>query len=273
MRLRKVLVFGIAVLMVAMFMASCGEKKGEEAKTVTIGLTAPLSGVGAGYGEDIKAGLDMAIKKINDAGGVTIGDAKYKFKLNASDDQAAPEAALSNVTRFVLQEGINIVWDPYATTITKLMDQAKDIRLMVADLENNIISGLILLVGVLMFVMGFRNALIVSMAIPFSMLITFSVLQALGISLNMVVLFSLTLALGMLVDNAIVIVENAYRFMEQGVPRVRAAMRATGEVAWAVINSTATTLAAFFPLIFLSYTFGPKEYVTTGWLMVCRSSR
>ncbi len=139
---------------------------------------------------------------------------------------------------------------PQGTTITKLMDQAKDIRLMVADLENNIITGLILLVGVLMVVMGFRNALIVSMAIPFSMLISFTVLQILGISLNMVVLFSLTLALGMLVDNAIVIVENAYRFMEQGVPRVRAAMRATGEVSWAVINSTATTLAAFLPLIF-----------------------
>ncbi|MBI5550983.1 MAG: efflux RND transporter permease subunit, partial [Desulfobacterales bacterium] len=139
---------------------------------------------------------------------------------------------------------------PQGTTITKLMDQAKDIRLMVADLENNIISGLILLVGVLMVVMGFRNALIVSMAIPFSMLISFTVLQILGISLNMVVLFSLTLSLGMLVDNAIVIVENAYRFMEQGVPRVQAAMRATGEVAWAVINSTATTLAAFLPLIF-----------------------
>lgn len=139
---------------------------------------------------------------------------------------------------------------PQGTTITKLMDQAKDIRLMVVDLENNIISGLILLVVVLMFVMGFRNALIVSMAIPFSMLISFSVLQMLDITLNMVVLFSLTLSLGMLVDNAIVIVENTYRFMEQGVPRVEAAMRATGEVAWAVINSTATALAAFFPLLF-----------------------
>ena len=140
-------------------------------------------------------------------------------------------------------------WPP-GTRITKVMDKAKDIRAMVADLENNILSGLILVVLVLLFAMGVRNAVLVSLAIPFSMLLSFIVLHLLGITLNMVVLFSLTLALGMLVDNAIVIVENIYRYMEQGVPRVEAAMRATGEVAWAVIGSTATTLAAFAPMLF-----------------------
>jgi len=82
------------------------------------------------------------------------------------------------------------------------------------------------------------------------MLLSFAILYALGITLNMVVLFSLTLALGMLVDNAIVIIENIYRYMEQGVSRIQAAMWATGEVAQPVIGSTLTTLAAFFPLIF-----------------------
>ena len=139
---------------------------------------------------------------------------------------------------------------PAGTTITKLMDQAKEIRNMVADLENNIISGLLLVVVVLFFALGIRNAVLVSLSIPFSMLLSFIVLYALGITLNMVVLFSLTLALGMLVDNAIVIIENVYRYMEQGVPRVQAAMRATGEVAWPVIGSTFTTLAAFFPMVF-----------------------
>jgi len=139
---------------------------------------------------------------------------------------------------------------PEGTTITKLMDRAKDIRTMVADLENNIITGLILVIVVLFFAMGIRNAVLVGMAIPFSMLLSFIVLQALGITLNMVVLFSLTLSLGMLVDNAIVIVENIYRYMEQGVPRIQAAMRATSEVAMPVAASTLTTVAAFFPLIF-----------------------
>ncbi len=148
-----------------------------------------------------------------------------------------------------LIERVKPAW-PTGTKITKLMDKAKEIRDMVADLENNIISGLILVVFVLFFALGIRNAILVGLAIPFSMLLSFMILEVLGITLNMVVLFSLTLALGMLVDNAIVIVENIYRYMEQGVPRTKAAMAATSEVAYPVIGSTLTTLAAFFPMIF-----------------------
>jgi len=138
---------------------------------------------------------------------------------------------------------------PENTTITKLMDRAKQVHRDVEDLENNILSGLILVIVVLFFALGFRNAVLVALAIPFSMLLSFMALYAIGITLNMVVLFSLTLALGMLVDNAIVIVENIYRFLEQGVPRTQAAMRATSEVAYPVIGSTLTTLAAFSPMI------------------------
>jgi multidrug efflux pump len=139
---------------------------------------------------------------------------------------------------------------PSGVRVTKLMDHAKDIRIMVADLENNLITGLILVIVVLFFVMGVRNAVLVSLAIPFSMLISFMVLSVLGITLNMIVLFSLTLSLGMLVDNAIVIIENIFRYMEQGVPRIQAAIKATSEVAQPVVASTLTTVAAFFPLLF-----------------------
>lgn len=139
---------------------------------------------------------------------------------------------------------------PSGTEITKVLDKSRDIELMVADLENNILSGLVLVLIVIFFAMGIRNALLVSMAIPLSMLLSFTILQILGITLNMVVLFSLTLALGMLVDNAIVIIENIYRFMEQGAGRIEAAMKATSEVAYPVIGSTFTTLAAFTPMLF-----------------------
>ncbi len=139
---------------------------------------------------------------------------------------------------------------PKGTKITKLMDKAKGTRLMVLDLENNILSGLLLVVIVLLFALGLRNALLVGLAIPFSMLLSFSVLQLLGVTLNMVVLFSLTLALGMLVDNAIVIVENIYRYLEQGVPRIEAAKKASSEVAYPVIGSTLTTVAAFYPMLY-----------------------
>ncbi len=139
---------------------------------------------------------------------------------------------------------------PSGTEITKVMDKSRDIHLMVKDLENNILSGLSLVLIVIFFAMGIRNALLVSMAIPLSILLSFTVLQIMGITLNMVVLFSLTLALGMLVDNAIVIIENIYRFMEQGAGRIEAAMKGTSEVAYPVIGSTATTLAAFSPMLF-----------------------
>ncbi|MDK9707139.1 MAG: efflux RND transporter permease subunit [Desulforhopalus sp.] len=139
---------------------------------------------------------------------------------------------------------------PSGTKITKVLDKSRDIEVMIADLENNIYSGLVLVLLVIFLSMGFRNAVLVSLSIPFSMFISFIVLYALGITLNMVVLFSLTLALGMLVDNAIVIIENTYRFMQQGASRVQAAMRATSEVAWPVIGSTVTTVAAFFPMLY-----------------------
>lgn len=137
------------------------------------------------------------------------------------------------------------------TTVVKITaDQSEDIHEMVTSLENNIISGLILVLAVLLFFLGLRNAGFVAVSIPLSMLLSFVVLKAVGITMNMVVLFSLILALGMLVDNAIVVVENIYRHMEEGLDRATAAVRATGEVAMPVIASTATTLGAFLPLVF-----------------------
>ena len=155
---------------------------------------------------------------------------------------------ISNAIDDIIEQS-RIAW-PTGTEITKVMDKSHDIKNMVADLENNILSGLVLVLVVIFFAMGFRNAILVSMAIPFSMLLSFTVLYIMGITLNMVVLFSLTLALGMLVDNAIVIVENSYRFMEQGATRIEAAMKATSEVAYPVMGSTLTTLAAFSPMLF-----------------------
>ncbi len=139
---------------------------------------------------------------------------------------------------------------PKTVNLAVLADQSKDIRSMISDLENNIISGLILVVCVLFMFMGVRNALFVAIAIPLSMLISFIVLEMLGYTLNMVVLFSLILALGMLVDNAIVIVENIYRHREEGMPLIRAAREGVGEVAVPVCTSTLTTLCAFAPMLF-----------------------
>jgi multidrug efflux pump len=139
---------------------------------------------------------------------------------------------------------------PAQTQFVVLLDLSKDIRSMVNDLENNIIAGLILVVLVLYFFMGTRNGLLVGVAIPLSMLLSFVVISFLGYTLNMIVLFSLILALGMLVDNAIVIVENIYRHHGEGKSLLKAAAEATGEVGMPVIASTVTTLLAFFPMMF-----------------------
>ena len=129
-------------------------------------------------------------------------------------------------------------------------DQSEDVQNMIDDLENNIISGLIFVVAVLLFFLGVRTATLVGIAIPLSMFLSFVLFHALGYTLNFIILFSLIIALGMLVDNAVVIVENIYRFREMGYDRFEAARRGTAEVGGPVVASTATTVAAFVPMLF-----------------------
>ncbi|MCH8843051.1 MAG: efflux RND transporter permease subunit [SAR324 cluster bacterium] len=134
---------------------------------------------------------------------------------------------------------------------TILSDQSEWVLKLVQDLENNIVTGFVLVLVVLLVVMGLRNAVFVAVAIPLSMLLSFMVLEALGFTLNFVVLFSLILALGLLVDNAIVIVENIYRHVSAGKPRGEAARVGIGEVAVPVFTSSLTTVVAFAPMIFM----------------------
>ena len=137
---------------------------------------------------------------------------------------------------------------PQDLSVTFFNDQSNNTRDQVENLENSIISGVILVVAVLLFFLGLRNALFVGIAIPLSMLMGILWIWISGVTLNIVVLFALILALGLLVDNGIVIVENVYRYMQLGEVSDRAAKYGAGEVAWPIIASTATTLAAFLPL-------------------------
>jgi len=137
---------------------------------------------------------------------------------------------------------------PEQLNVSLTNDQSIKTQNQVDDLVNNIIFGVILVVLVLMFFLGFRNALFVGFAIPLSMLLSLFILSSLGFTLNTMVLFGLVMGLGMLVDNGIVVVENVYSLMSQGMPRIKAAKQGMGEIAWPIIASTATTLAAFFPL-------------------------
>ena len=119
----------------------------------------------------------------------------------------------------------------------------------VNDLMNNLIFGIILVVTVITFFLGIKNALFVGFAIPMSMFLSLFFLSLFGFTLNRMVLFGLVMGLGLLVDNGIVVVDNIYRLMkEEGLPRIKAAKLGIGEVALPIIVSTATTIAAFIPL-------------------------
>ena len=138
---------------------------------------------------------------------------------------------------------------PADLKVTIANDQSAKTIGQVDDLINNIIFGIILVVTVLMFFLGFKNALFVGFAIPMSMFMSLMILNALGYTMNTMILFGLIMGLGMLVDNGIVVVENVYRLMEtEGMTRIEAAKKGIGEIAFPIIVSTLTTVAAFIPL-------------------------
>ena len=138
---------------------------------------------------------------------------------------------------------------PSGTEVTYIGDSSENVSDLVKDLENNIISGLLFVVAVLLFFLGVRNATLVGVAIPLSMFLSFILFAAIGQTLNFIILFSLIIALGMLVDNAVVIVENIYRYREEGHERWEATKLAVDEVGAAVAASTLTTVAAFAPML------------------------
>jgi len=140
---------------------------------------------------------------------------------------------------------------PAGTLADYSFDQSVQIREMVGELTNHIITGLFLVIGLLTFFLGFRNSFFISTAIPFSMGIGLIVLQVMGVTLNMVVLFALVLALGMLVDDGIVVVENIYRHLSMGKSRVQAAIDGTREVTLPVATATLTTISAFLPILWM----------------------
>ncbi len=165
----------------------------------------------------------------------------------------------------------NILPDDLEISITN--DQSEMVKMQLSNLENSMIMGVIFVVVVLFFFLGTRNALFVGLAIPMSMFISFVVIGAIDFRINMIVLFALILALGMLVDNAIVVVENIHRFIDEGYSPWIAAKEAVGEIAVPIIASTATTLAAFFPLALWEGIMGEfMKYLPITLIIVLTSS-
>jgi len=162
---------------------------------------------------------------------------------------------------------------PSDMEVVYTFDQSKSTKEQLSNLENSIILGVILVITILFFFLGLRNAVLVGLAIPLSIFITFVILNLQNAQVNMIVLFSLILALGMLVDNGIVVVENITRFRDRGFTRFEAARRGVGEIAVPIITSTLTTLAAFFPLMFWGGMMGEfMKYMPITLMVVLTSS-
>lgn len=156
--------------------------------------------------------------------------------------------AAAEQIQVIVKDAIENVF-PQDLKVTIANDQSSKTIGQVDDLVNNIIFGIILVVTVLMFFLGFKNALFVGFAIPMSMFMSLMILNTLGYTMNTMILFGLIMGLGMLVDNGIVVVENVYRLMEEeGMSRLQAAKKGIGEIAFPIIISTLTTVAAFVPL-------------------------
>lgn len=139
---------------------------------------------------------------------------------------------------------------PDGVQVNYILDQSDDIRTMLSDLQNNIISAVLLVMIVIVAAMGLRAAGLVGIAIPSSFLSGVLIIFLMGLTVNVVVLFALILSVGMLVDGAIVVTEYADRKMAEGLPKKEAYAMAAKRMAWPITASTATTLAAFAPLLF-----------------------
>ncbi len=173
----------------------------------------------------------------------------------------------------ILKEARKTHLIPENLVITITNDQSVKVKAQINNLENSIIMGILFVVIILFLFLGTRNSLIVGFAIPMSMFMAFMFMGIAQYKINMIVLFAMILALGMLVDNAIVVTENIYRFVQRGYKIKEAAKQGVGEVAMPIISSTATTLAAFLPLVFWHSIMGEfMKYLPITLIVVLTSS-
>ena len=232
--------------------------------------------------------FDIPVKQ-NGEGVVTLGDiAKIKrgFKDASSFTRVNGEPAIS--LEVVKRIGTNIIdnnkevrrvvaeftkdW-PSTIKINYMLDQSNFIFEVLGSLQSSIMTAIVLVIILVVGTLGIRSGLLVGLAIPASFMIGFLILSALGMTINMMVMFGLVLTVGMLVDGAIVVTEYADRKIAEGMPSNEAYQRAARLMFWPVVSSTATTLAAFMPLLLWPGTVGEfMSYLPVMVIIVLTSS-
>ncbi len=181
-------------------------------------------------------------------------DGTESVSISVKKRQGANILETSNKIRARLEELAPKLPAGVSTEITA--DRAKWVKQDFELMTNSAVSGLVIVILVLYLFMGFRNALITGLAIPLSLTISFMILYLMGISNNSMVRFSIVLCIGMLVDNAIVIAENAYHHLQRGKSKSEAVVVGTSEIALPVLSATLTTVSAFLPLLLMTGVLG-----------------
>lgn len=215
--------------------------------------------------ENVADVMNMPVK-VTDTAVVTFGDVAsirrtYKDPTSFARLNGQPTLVLeiskrlgANIIETI--ESVRAVVDAEKATLPATLkigyhqDKSKETRTMLTDLQNNVISGVVLVMIVIMATLGIRSSILVGFAIPGSFLTGILVINAMGFTMNVVVLFSLILVVGMLVDGAIIVSELADRNIDSGMSTADAYANASKRMAWPVIASTFTTLAVFCPLLF-----------------------
>ena len=228
--------------------------------------------------------LNMPVKSVNGTV-VTVGDiAKIRKTYKDPEGFARVGGGDAMVLEVKKKVGANIIdtietvqrivaersklW-PQGLQYSYILDQSTQIKSMLRDLMNNVLSGIVLVMVVVLAAMGLRTSLLVGLAIPGSFLASIMVLNLMGFTLNIVVLFSLILVVGMLVDGAIVVAELAERRMSQGLSARESFRYAASRMAWPVIAGTATTLVVFMPLMFWPGVIGEFMKYLPATVVVC----
>jgi multidrug efflux pump len=183
-----------------------------------------------------------------DATSVTRVNGRPAMTIEVSKRTGANLINTVDAVKYIVGE-LQKTW-PEAVHVTFTQDKSKVIRQMLGDLQNSVITGVLLVAVVILFALGFRASLFIGIAIPASFLTGVLGLQLAGLTVNIVVLFSLILAVGMLVDDAIIVSEFAERRLAEGMPPKEAYALAARRMSGPVIAATATRVAAFSPLLF-----------------------
>jgi multidrug efflux pump subunit AcrB len=148
---------------------------------------------------------------------------------------------------------------PPTVRLQTAFEQAPAVSARISGFFGNLLQGVILVGIIILLFLGFRASVIVMIVIPLCILISLALLNANGFALQQISIAALVIALGLLVDNGIVVIENINRYLREGRSPAEAAAKGTGEVGWAIVSSTVTTLLAFFPLTQLGG--GPGEFL------------